>query len=93
MTNWKPKRKQREKTCGNISYLPFINIEDGSNLLFITDTDEWTLAEVSDWFNRISNCFANVNIAILPKNMTNKPVSITDKEYTVINNILKRMKE
>ena len=93
MTNWKPKRKQRNKTCTHISSLPCINVPDGSNLFFLLDTDKYSLDEVIDWMEAISVDLPKVNIALLPKDMCCGVTPITGKEYTVINNVLNRMKE
>lgn len=93
MKNTKQKSWNRKKTCRHLSSLPFINIKDGENLLFLVDTDKCYLEDLCKFSEILGSAFPKNNIAFLPKDMALYPVSITGKEYTVINNVLKRMME
>ena len=93
MTNWKPRRKQRQKTCTHISSLPYFGVKDGDNLCLIVDTYNMDLYYASKWADAFMKCFPKVGIALIPKDMCCGVTTITGKEYTVINNVLKRMKE
>lgn len=71
---------------------PYINAKKDDNLIFLIDTDEWDLSDAFEWFNRAAEVL-DCSMVMFPKDMFCGLTKITEEEYTVINNILKRMME
>ena len=88
------KRGLREKTnpiddaCNTTP--AYIKANKDDNIIFLIDTDEYTMPEAAKWLDVISNRL-DCGIAMIPKDMICGTTIITEEEYTVINNILKRM--
>lgn len=79
----------RKRAKQKIAPLPY-SIEPSKKYLFLVDDKEWTVEDVMGWFYLFKETFNN-DIVILPKSMISTKTTITSKEYTVLNNILKRM--
>jgi hypothetical protein len=72
--------------------LPYINAKKDDNLIFLIDTDEWDLSDAFKWFNKAAEVL-DCGMAMFPKDMFCGATKITQEEYAVINNVLKRMIE
>ncbi len=83
------KIRHRGRAKQKIAPLPY-SIEPGKKYLFLVDDKEWTVEDVMEWFNLFKKTFNN-DVVIVPKSMISAKTTITGKEYTVLNNILKRM--
>ena len=70
----------------------YIKVKKDDNLIFLINTDEWDIATAVKWFNKMADVL-DCGMAMLPKDMLCGATKITKEEYTVINNILKRMIE
>ena len=93
MKKIKQRSWNRKKSCNHLSSLPFINIKDEENMLFLVDTNEWYLEDIAKFLEMLDCAFPHSNIAFLPKSMALHSIQITKEEYVVINNVLKRMME
>lgn len=107
--NWNPPRKKRPRKNymyrnnhvinnrtnmnNKINYLPYTNIKDGDNLLFFANTDNYDIGMISNWLKWFNEAFPKVNCIIVPDDMFYAVPKLTGKEYTVINNILKKIKD
>lgn len=85
---WK-KRKKR----GELTTLPFTRIKENDRLLFVMNDYEWTLDNINRWMNAFGKVYPDVSCIVLPYSMAQSHIKITSKEYTMINNILKRWKD
>lgn len=98
MSNFKRPRKQRHRNnCvinrnNKINYLPYVYIKDGDNLMFFANTDNYDLEMINSWIKAFSQAFPKVGCAVVPDDMFYAVHKLTGKEYTVINNILKKIK-
>lgn len=70
-----------------------MNIKYNENMLFLVDTNEWRLDDISKFLEMLDVVFPYSNIAFLPKTMALHNTRISKEEYEVINNVLKRMME
>lgn len=86
---------KRKKSCEpiHISSLPFARIKKDERLLFLANIEEYNIHEVSKWSDNFSKVYPDVKYVIFPDNMFTSITRLTGKEYTVINNILKRCME
>lgn len=85
---WKKRKKQ-----GEITTLPFTRIKENDRLLFVVDDYEWTLYDINRWLKAFEKFFTDVSCIILPYSMSESHIKITSKEYTMLNNILKRWRD
>ena len=85
---WK-KRKKR----GELTTLPFTRIKENDRLLFVMNDYEWTLDNINRCMNAFGKVYPDVSCIVLPYSMAQSHIKITSKEYTMINNILKRWKD
>lgn len=99
MSNFKRPRKQRPRynhvinKNNKVNYLPYVHIKDCDNLLFFANTDIYDIETISNWVKIFSEAFPKVNFCVMPDNMFYAVPKITGKEYTMINNIIRRCKE
>lgn len=95
MVSWQPKRKKRINKYHHIhvSTLPFVNLDKMKRIMFFIDTEEYDLETCLKWFEVIQKNMSDIDLCILPSDMINGFTSITGKEYTTLNNILKKMKK
>lgn len=95
MVNWKPERKKRINKYRHVhaSTLPFINLDKMRRIMFFVDTEEYDLETCLKWFKVMQKIMPDIDLCIIPSNMINSFTPITGKEYTMLNNILKRMKK
>ena len=83
----RPWRKRRIKFNNTIQPM---QLKDNEKLLFFVDDNEWNIDEVSRWFINLSECLPYATFAVLPASMFKNVQKITGKEYSILNNILKR---
>ena len=88
--NNKKKKKKNIIKMLESGLIPFMQLMGNEKLLFIVDDDKWTLNDTSEWLNIFNNVFSNVKFCVFPKSMFTSVQKITDEEYSVLNNILKR---
>ena len=67
-----------------------MQLKGDEKLLFFVDDNEWNIDEVSRWLLNLSKCLPYATLAVLPASMFKNVQKITSKEYTMLNNILKR---
>lgn len=102
MSNFKRPRKQRPRNnyvinnrtnmSNKINYLPYVHIKDGDNLMFFANTDNYNIDMINSWVKVFSGAFPKVGYVVVPDDMFYAVPKLTGKEYTVINNILKKIK-
>lgn len=85
---WKKRKKQ-----GELTTLPFTRIKENDRLLFVVDDYKWTLYDINRWFNAFGKVYPEVKCVLLPYSMSESHIKITSKEYTMLNNILKRWRD
>jgi len=85
--NWKKRINKKIKPLP----LPY-QVESYKNYLFMFDIEEWGIDEVSKFSEYLGKCYPENGFAFMPNTMGLHSTTITGKEYTMINNILKRMK-
>ena len=83
----RPWRKRRIKFNNTIQPM---QLKGNEKLLFFVDDNEWNIDEVSRWLLNLSECLPYATLAVLPASMFNNVQKITGKEYSILNNILKR---
>ena len=92
--NHKRSWSRKKPVCTHISSLPFATIPSDAYLMFFADTEEFGLDIMCKYAKIFEQTFPETtSFVIVPKNMFSKPIKITGKEYSMLNNILKRMKE
>ena len=90
----RPWRKRKNKIINGIiaKYKPiqFIQLQGNEKLLFFLDDNKWSIEDAIKWTNAFSDNFSGIKFCILPLSMFKNVQKITGKEYSMLNNILKR---
>ena len=91
--NHKRSWNRRKSVCTHISSLTFAVIPSDAHLMFFVDIEEYGIDIMCKYAKMFEQVVPETTpFVIVPKDMFSKPIGITDKEYTMLNNILKRMK-
>ena len=77
----------------NISRFHLCSFMIMKNYYFFVDDDRWKFEGVIKWTNIFVQEFPNIKFCILPLSMFKSAPKITGKEYSMLNNILKRCVE
>lgn len=88
---WK-KRKNNAIAIKKIT-MPYITIKGDEKFLFLADTEFYTIDDITNWINIFKKCYPTVSYVVFPDNMFKAMPKITGKEYTMLNNLLKRCKQ
>lgn len=72
---------------------PFMQFKGNEKLLFFVNDEEWCLDDITKWMDVINSVYPALSLVVLPVSMLKGVEKITRKEYTMLNNILKRMKD
>ena len=80
-------RKRRIKINNNVQPM---QLKGNEKLLFFVNDNEWNIEEVERWLCKIAECLPYATLAVLPASMFKNVQKITGKEYSMLNNILKR---
>lgn len=86
----RPWRKKKKKV--KLNNAEYMQIKGNEKLLFVLDDNEWTLEDASKWLNIFSEGFPYITTCLFLKSMFNNIQELTEEEYTVLNNILKKCK-
>lgn len=90
----RPWKKRKTKNVNSITSeyksIPFMQLKGDEKLLFFADDDRWNVEGITKWLNMFSETFPSITFAVLPLTMFKNVQRITGKEYSVLNNILKR---
>ena len=90
----RPWRKRKNKNINGITSeyksIPFIQLQGNEKLLFFVDDNEWNFEGILKWTNMFVQEFPNIKFCIFPLSMFKSVPKITEKEYSMLNNILKR---
>lgn len=70
--------------------IPFMQLKGDEKLLFLVDDDKWCLDDTCRWLDVFKRVFPNVDFCVFLKSMFTNVREITDREYSMLNNILKR---
>ena len=93
----RPWRKRKNKNINGIiaefKSVPFVQLKGDEKLLFFADDDRWNVEGITKWLNMFSETFPSITFAVLPLTMFKNVQRITGKEYSMLNNILKRCME
>lgn len=83
----RPWRKRRIKFNNTIQPM---HLKGNEKLLFFVDDNKWSIEDTIEWMNVFSDNFSGIKFCILPLSMFKSVQKITGKEYSMLNNILKR---
>ena len=83
----RPWRKRRIKFNNNVQPM---QLKGNEKLLFFVNDNEWNIEEVGRWLLNLSEHLPYVTLDVLPASMFKNVDKITEKEYSMLNNILKR---
>ena len=83
----RPWRKRRIKFNNTIQPM---QLKGNEKLLFFVDDNKWSIEDTIEWMNVFSDNFSGIKFCILPLSMFKSVQKITGKEYSMLNNILKR---
>lgn len=90
----RPWRKRKNKNINGIiaKYKPiqFMQLQGNEKLLFFVDDDNWRFYDIYEWMNGFSETFPDIKFAVFPVSIFKSVKKITGKEYSMLNNILKR---
>ena len=88
----KRKRKNINGICAEYKSIPFMQLQGNEKLLFFVDdnSDNWRLIDIYNWTEIFRKSFPYINFCVLPVSMFKDLQKITGKEYSMLNNILKR---
>ena len=92
----RPWRKRKNKNINGITSeyksIPFIQLHGNEKLLFFIDddNDNWRFYDIYKWMNKFSETFPDIKFAVFPVSIFKDLQKITGKEYSMLNNILKR---
>lgn len=84
----RPWRKKKKKV--KLNNAEYMQIKGDEKLLFVLDDNEWNLEDTNKWLNIFSECFPYITICLFLKSMFNNIQGLTEEEYTVLNNVLKK---
>lgn len=91
---WKKRKNQNNNGIyAEYKSIPFMQIHDNEKLLFFVDDDRWKFEDIIKWTNIFVQEFPNIKFCILPLSMFKSAPKIIGKEYSMLNNILKRCVE
>ena len=85
----RPWRKRRIKFNNTIQPM---QLKGNEKLLFFVDdnNDNWRFYDIYKWMNKFSETFPDIKFAVFPVSIFKDLQKITGKEYSMLNNILKR---
>lgn len=84
------KRPWRKRCIKFNNTIQPIQLKGNEKLLFFIDDNEWNIEEVGRWLLNLSEHLPYATLGVLPASMFKNVDKITEKEYSMLNNILKR---
>lgn len=92
MKNNMYKRPWRKRCIKFNNTIQPIQLKGNEKLLFFIDddNDDWSFYDICKWMNNFSETFPSIKFAVFPVSIFKDLKKITEKEYSMLNNILKR---
>ena len=86
------KRSWRKRRINFNNTIQPMQLKGNEKLLFFVDdnNDNWRFYDIYKWMNKFSETFPDIKFAVFPVSIFKDLQKITGKEYSMLNNILKR---